>query len=250
MLLNVHSYYSLRYGTLGIEPLTDVLIKAGYDAVVLTDINNTTGSLELMKHCIGKGLKANAGVEFRNGDSTLYIGIAKGSEGFRELNELLSISNLTKTPLPETAPAFNDVYVVYPFGNRQVQELRENEYIGIKQMHLNKLWHSSNDIGKYVIWQPVTFANKKDFKLHCQLRAIDNNILLSQLQQNQAAGRDELLITKQALLDAYKAFPQLISNTENLIGNCNFQFDFTTIKNKNTFTGTRYDDKELKIYHL
>ena len=115
MLINVHSYYSLRYGTIGIEPLIDQLILAGYDNAILTDINNTTGSLEYLKQCNAKGFRGQVGVEFRNGDTVLFIGIAKGSQGFRELNELLTQCNLTNTPLPEIAPAFNDVYVVYPF---------------------------------------------------------------------------------------------------------------------------------------
>ena len=201
MLLNVHSYYSLRYGTIGIEPLTDLLINAGYTAAVLTDINNTTGSLEFLKLCMGKGIKGMAGVEFRNGDTLLYIGIARGAEGFREMNELLTQCNLTETHLPETAPAFNDVYVIYPFGIRQVHELNENEYIGVKPKHLNKIW-GSKDYSRYVVWQPVTFANKKDFRLHCQLRAINNNILLSQLLPHQAANREDLLCTRDALLQA------------------------------------------------
>ena len=246
MLLNVHSYYSLRYGTLGIEPLIDLLIQAGYESAILTDINNTTGSLEFLKHCNTKGFRGQVGVEFRHGDTILYIGITKGAQGFRELNELLTQSNLTNTPLPEIAPEFNDVYVIYPFGQRQVNDLRENEYIGVKPRHLNKIWQSSKkELSKYVVWQPVTFANKKDFRLHCQLRAINNNILLSQLQAHQAASRDDLLCTKDKLMEAYQSFPQIISNTQKLIDSCNFQFDFTTVKNKSTFTGSQYDDKEL-----
>ena len=244
MLLNVHSYYSLRYGTIGIEPLTDLLINAGYTAAVLTDINNTTGSLEFLKLCMGKGIKGMAGVEFRNGDTLLYIGIARGAEGFREMNELLTHCNITDTHLPETAPAFNDVYVIYPFGTRQVHELNENEYIGVKPKHLNKIW-GSKDYSRYVVWQPVTFANKKDFRLHCQLRAINNNILLSQLLPHQAANREDLLCTRDALLQAYEAYPQIIANTWKLIDSCNFTFDFETVKNKSTFTGSHYDDKQL-----
>ena len=244
MLLNVHSYYSLRYGTIGIEPLTDLLINAGYTAAVLTDINNTTGSLEFLKLCMGKGIKGMAGVDFRNGDTLLYIGIARGAEGFMEMNELLTHCNLTDTHLPETAPAFNDVYVIYPFGTKQVHELAENEYIGVKPKHLNKIW-GSKDFSRYVVWQPVTFANKKDFRLHCQLRAINNNILLSQLQPHQAANREDLLCTSDTLIQAYEAYPQLIANTWKLIDSCNFTFDFEKVKNKSTFTGSHYDDRQL-----
>ena len=49
MLLNVHSYYSLRYGTLSPEMLVDKLMQKGYDTAVLTDINNSSGVFEYVK---------------------------------------------------------------------------------------------------------------------------------------------------------------------------------------------------------
>ena len=140
MLISVHSYYSLRYGTIGVEPLVDLLLAAGYTSAALTDINNTTGSLAFLKCASAKGLAAQVGVEFRNGDRLLYIGLARNQEGFRELNELLTQCNLTGTPLPEIAPVFNAVYVIYPYGQCEIGDLRDNEYIGVKQAHLNKLW--------------------------------------------------------------------------------------------------------------
>ena len=249
MLLNVHSYYSLRYGTIGVEPLIDRLIQAGYDTAVITDINNTTGCLEYIKHCNNKGFRGNVGVEFRNGDTLLYIGIAANAQGFQELNELLTSCSLRGEKLTDFAPVFNNVYVVYPFG--YAHPLRENEFIGVKPKHLNKMRSNKAAHDKYVVWHPVTFDNKKDFRLHCQLRAINNNILLSQLQPHQVGDRDELLIPKDLLLNAYKDFPQVINNTRKLMDSCNFQFDFKTVKNKSTFTGSRYDDKALlnKLAH-
>jgi DNA-directed DNA polymerase III PolC len=231
---------------MGIEALIDLLILSGYDTAVLTDINNTTGSLEFIRQCNNKGFRGNVGVEFRDGDNLLYIGIAKNTKGFQELNELLTSVSLAGVKLSEQAPEFNQVFVVYPFGYKQA--LREYEFIGIKPKHLNKIW-GSKSLEKYVIWQTVTFAGKKDFRLHCQLRAINNNILLSQLQPHQAANREDLLIPRNNLLQAYEAYPQLIANTQRLLDQCNFQFDFDTVKNKSTFTGSRYDDKQLLRKH-
>ncbi|UZJ64286.1 hypothetical protein OKW96_18195 [Sphingobacterium sp. KU25419] len=47
MLLNLHSYYSLRHGTLSLDQLLKGMMVNGYDTAVLTDINNSTGSLDL-----------------------------------------------------------------------------------------------------------------------------------------------------------------------------------------------------------
>ena len=45
MLLSLHSYYSLRYGT-GAEALIEGLTAYGYDTAVLTDINNSSAVIE------------------------------------------------------------------------------------------------------------------------------------------------------------------------------------------------------------
>lgn len=49
MLLNLHSFYSLRYGTLSLEDLIEGMQSGGYDTAVLTDINNTSGSLDFIR---------------------------------------------------------------------------------------------------------------------------------------------------------------------------------------------------------
>lgn len=246
MLINIHSYYSLRYGTLSIEQLIDNMQACGYDTAVLTDINNSSGVLDYIKACREKGFNGLAGMEYRNGDTLLYIGIAKNAKGFQELNELMTDSNLSKKALPYPAPLFNNCFVIYPYGSRKTTELRDNEYIGIKPKHLTKIvLASSKEYEKYVIWKPLTFMDKKGYMKHCRLRAVDNNLLLSQLKQYQIAEADEVLRPKDLVLEAYSNYPQIISNTEKLLRDCCFDFDFRTIKNKATFTGSGYDDKLL-----
>ena len=76
MLLNIKSYYSLRFGTMSVEELVKGMLANGYDTAVLTDINNSTGSLEFLKACREHGLNGLAGMEFRSGDELLFIAIA------------------------------------------------------------------------------------------------------------------------------------------------------------------------------
>ncbi|WP_288878836.1 DNA polymerase III subunit alpha [Pedobacter panaciterrae] len=246
MLVNLHSYYSLRYGVLSIEQLVSNLISKGHKVAVLTDINNSTGSLIFIKACREAGIEGFAGVEFRNGDELLFIGIAKNETGFRELNELLTVSNQTKKPLLDLAPEFQHVAVIYPFGKKINRPLRKHEFIGVRHIHLNKIrLESAKQIEKYVIWQPVTFTNGAEYKLHTQLRAIDHNILFSQLKPAQFADAFEVFPSAAQLQEKFKDFPVLIRNTEQLLSACSFNFDFEQQRNKKTFTGNRYDDKQL-----
>lgn len=55
MLLNIHSYYSLHYGTLSIDQIVETFVAAGFEAV-LNDINNSTGILEFIKKCSDKSI--------------------------------------------------------------------------------------------------------------------------------------------------------------------------------------------------
>lgn len=245
MLLNLHSNYSLRYGTLSIEQLAANMLAGGYDTAVLTDINNSSATLDFIKICKDKGLNGLAGMEYRNGDELLYIGIARNTEGFRELNELMTSANRDKTLLPARAPEFQNAFVVYPFGAIKPEILRENEFIGIRARQLNKIiFAPGKDLEKYVMLHPVSFG-KRDYKLHRQLRAIDHNLLISQLQSGQFAAEGEAMVSKAKLLKTFVHFPQLIANTRKLLSQCTFDFDFKAVRNKQSFTGNRYDDKNL-----
>jgi len=245
MLVNLHSYFSLRYGTMSLATLIENLRTYGYDTAVLTDINNSSATLDFIKQCREAGINGLAGMDFRNGNQFLYVGIAKNEEGFKELNDLMTFANRNKSDLPTVAPEFKNAFVVYPFGSIKEQALKDNEYIGIRPQEINKfIVAPKKHWERYVVLQPISFL-QADFQLHKQLRAIDNNILISQLSQEQIAQESEIFISKAALIKAYNPVPILIENTNRLLAECSFSFDFKSTKNRKTFTGNRFDDKQL-----
>ncbi len=244
MILNAHSYYSLRYGVVSIEDLVQSAIDLDYEAMAITDINNSSGVLEFVKVCLEKGIKPIVGMEFRDGDTLLFVAIARNNEGFREVNELLTEANLSNTPLPRR-PDFLHCYVIYEYGSK-INDLKENEYIGVRPHHLNKLMMEKKSIqSKYVILQAYTYRDYKGYEAHKKLRAVNHNILLSQLQPHECAATDEYLIPKAELLRKFESYPHIIENTQRIIDNCSFSFDFKAKKNKKTFTGSGYDDRLL-----
>jgi len=245
MLLNLHSRYSLRYGTLSIEQLIKGMQYYGHTTGVLTDINNSTAIIPFVKACKAAGINGLAGVEFRNGSDLLYVGIAKNMEGFKELNELLTEANKTKQALPKTAPEWENVFVIYPYKSRATSSLRPNEFIGVRYSQMNQLiMDSPQDRERYVICQSVSFK-RKEHPLHKQLRAIHHNVLISQLEEDQYASADEVFVFKEDLWLACQNYPEIWKNTERLVSDCSFDFDFKSPKNKQTFTGNSYDDKQL-----
>ncbi|MDQ3192749.1 MAG: PHP domain-containing protein, partial [Bacteroidota bacterium] len=245
MIINAHSNYSLRYGVISIEDLVQSAIDNNYEAIALTDINNSSGVLDFVKVCIDKGIKPIVGMEFRKADELLFIALARNKEGFWEINELMTSCNLTQAQLPDK-PDFLHCYVIYPYGKVKSESLKEHEYIGVRPSQLNKLVHEKpHQQIKYVIQQTYTYKDYQGYETHKKLRAINNNILLSQIQPFQLAGTDEFIVPQKQLLKKYEDYPLLIENTNRIIKDCNFSFDFKSIKNKKTYTGNTYDDKLL-----
>jgi len=246
MYLNCHSYYSLHYGTLSITELLDLAIQNGLDTIALTDINTTMGIPEFVLEAQKKGIKPIVGCEFRNKDELLFIGLAKNREGLKELNDWQTEHNLQEKNYPADAPEFNHVLVIYPFGRKSVSELHENEFTGIRAKQLNKLLTSEyrKHPEKLVVWQPVTFKNKEGQFLHKALRAIDHNVLISKLQENQFADEMENM-DDQNLRHQFRDHPEIIRNTEVLMNLCSISFDFKSVKNKKLFGQSAYNDRLL-----
>lgn len=243
MLLNVHSYNSLCYGTLPIADLVKKATAMGYTTLPLTDINTTMGVADFVFECQKKCVRPVVGVEVRNGNELLYVALAKNNKGFAELNRFLTQHSLTKQPYPELAPEWDDVFVIYPFGKRRQNQLKANEYLGVRFSQLTKMF-ACESFEKLVAMQPVTFAEKADFELHQCMRAIDGNVLISRLDPKACAAPDEILLPAERLRTTYALYPQLIENAEGILEECEINID-ASVKSKRCFTGNAYDDREL-----
>nr|WP_315232366.1 DNA polymerase III subunit alpha [uncultured Flavobacterium sp.] len=246
MYLNCHSFHSLRYGTIPLLDLIQQAVVCGVKTMALTDINTVTGIYDFTKACHEVGIKPLVGIEFRSNHQLRYIGLAKNANGLAEMNRFLTKHNFEGTTLPLAAPSFNDVCIIYPFENKPA-ELKEHEFIGITPDQLPKLflpeWNSW--LSKMVILQSVTFRTKREFNLHKILRAIDTNVILSKLTVDGYCKTSEVMIPLEELLSKFEHYPQIIANTQKLMDQCHFEFDFKTPKNKKYYSGSRESDMQL-----
>ena len=188
MYLNCHTAFSFKYGTLSVKRLFEEAQRCGVHKLILTEINNTASYIEMLRLCAenalleesnltayGKDaypLEIGVGVEFRNittgqagGNELLYIIIAQNNLGFERINRFLSHHNQEAKPFPPRAPEFEDVFIIYPFGKMEPDQLRPYEYIGVSKHQLNQFAIDpirNKYTGKFVILQSVTFANRTD----------------------------------------------------------------------------------------
>ena len=247
MYLNCKTFYSFCYGTFSTSGLVEAAVEQGVSTLALTNINSTYDHWEFVKLCRDKHIKPALGVEIRNGNQFLYILLAKNNKGLAWINEFLSGHLLSKSDFPAAPGASSDVFVIYALG-KEVGELLSNERIGVRASEIGKQYkfHCTD---QYVILQPVTHQGKSQdqdyYYLHCLLRAIDKNVLLSALQKESCCERDETFVSPYKLLSTFKQYPSLVTNTYRLLEECYIEMDFHSDKTKQVYGGSKEEDMIL-----
>ena len=244
------TYFSLRYGTFATEELVKTGVSMGATSLLLTNINSTCDAWDFVLFCQQQGIKPILGAEIRNGDKLLYVLIAANNKGFTWINKFLSDHLVEKKPFPEIAgfPFFDntgDGYVVYPLKSKPIETLFENERIGISHLEITKLYGLNNPlfIDKLIIREPVSFQNKGYYNVHRLLRSIDKNVLLSKLPPATLCSPNEYFLAPSGILEAFKQYPFIVTNTFRLIDSCSIQMDFAKDKNKKVFNVSAEDDR-------
>lgn len=259
MYLNCKTYYSFRYGTFSTEELVSIAVDKGVSALALTNINSTCDEWEFVKLCKEAGIKPILGAEIRNEDKLLYILIATNTKGLSQIHQFLSEHLIAKKPFPELITNLSifknhdDGFIIYPLNTKPLNALAPNERIGILPWEVTKLisvdWKTNKE--KFVVRQPVTFQNKTYFNLHRLLRAIDKNCLLSKLPVEEQASEKETFVSPAFIIQAFKEYPFIVTNTYKLMDACSVEMDFSTDKNKQYYTASKEDDRILlsKLAH-
>ncbi len=266
MFLNVHSCYSLHYGTMPVKELVKEACEKKIRRLVLTDINNSSACMEFIRACReaarpvwdeeghlthqGHELQALIGISFWKTNRPLYTGIAKNREGMKELNDFLTAHLLGRKELPDVPPYFENAYVIYPFlsvAQWEGKKWEEHEYVGIRAQQLNQL--AGKKLGKLaqklIVWHPVTFKDRLQYRLHQYLRAIGLNTILGKLKKEQLCSPQEYFISESALKEQYTGFEDIPARTEALLDKCTTADYHFGKKNKKYFTGSKESDVRL-----
>lgn len=215
--------------------------------MALTDVNNTSSALAFVQQCEKAGIKPLLGIEFREEGMFRYIGLAKNMEGWRELNELLSNRSISGKPLPMNAPALENCWIIYPRLLKPIEQFRPNELLGIRPEHVNRLFSHELKHHQYklVVLSPITFMDEEGFELHCMLRAIDKNTLITKLTPRDTAKKTEYFIPPDTLKGYYRLCPTILKNTQSVIDSCHIKLETGLQNNRQYFTGDKEGDYSL-----
>ena len=249
MIINCHSYYSLRYGTLSIRELVELAKESGVSTLALTDINNTSAALDFVRYAKRYGIKPVIGVEFRNSGELLYTALAKNNEAYYRINKYLSSFLLNRVSIDTIAPVLKDVLIIYPYGKIHPSELSDDEFIGVLPHQVNHVIKYDKEYqDKLVALHTISFKRKEnDYRLHKILRAIDLCTILPKLKEADLAPSNQFFVEQTQLKKKYQLFPILIDNSQNILDQCSIDFEFGTPKNKASFTESLEKDNELLL---
>ncbi len=245
MYLNCKTQFSFRYGTYKTEDLVLAAKARGIKTLALTNINNTADTWDFVQFCEAQDIKPIAGIEIRNGDTLLYLLLARNNNGMLAMNRFLGQHLQAGVSFPMRSPQLEDCWVIYPLGAIDPSALQPYEKIGVRPGELNKLYRYRDKAfaDKFVIRQPVTFDNTTSYNIHRLLQAVDKNILLSRQDRDTLAAPDEIFGTPEALLQAFAAYPEIILQTRIVTDSCGITMDFRKDKTKSTFKGSAAADR-------
>ncbi|RFS21013.1 DNA polymerase III subunit alpha [Chitinophaga silvatica] len=246
MFLNCKTFFSLRYGTMPVATLVDKAFELGIRTLALTNINLTADAWEFVDYCQQKDIKPILGIECRNNNDLKYILLAKNIEGWYHINHFLSTHLEEATSFPDRAPVLPHTFAIYNWGSIAPAQLLPNELIGVKYWELNKLFRTDTIAlqHKLVILHPVTFQDNEHFELHRLLRAIDQNILITQLSPDTTARTDEQFVSPAQLIERYANYPHIVRNTLKIMEACGIEIDFNVPRNKLFFAGSKEEDQK------
>ena len=251
MLVNSHSYYSLRYGVLSPKEWLAFFDSQPWPVMAITDINNTSACMTVL-YLLRNHPKKRAviGVDFRNGITPCYVALAKNWEGFRQIKEHLSEHLHRKQRFSSRAPvaALKDAWIIYPLESLPHDvPLASNELIGVgadqlRFLHLSP--HASRQ-HKLIAMPTATFRGKRDHNAHRLLRAIDENTLLSKLSKDKQAKEDDLYLSNDELRSAYAEVPYLLRQAQQVLEDCTVLLPDEASLNLQTYTGSKQKDLRL-----
>ena len=245
--LTCHTTFSLRYGTLSPQQLVEKAAAWGVKSLALADNNNTSCAVEFVARCRQHGIKPILGISFWRDQQWLYTGLARNAEGWHHLCKFLSNHSLDERPLPTVPPRMEDVWIVYPRLCKPIGDFRDNELLGIRPQHVNRLFSHElrNYQHKLVMLAPVVAVTDEDYALHRTLRAIDLNTIHTKLTPRDLAKRGDRLLPPATLLQFYRPYRTIVRNTQRVIDSCTAELETGIQINRQHFTASKDGDYYL-----
>ncbi|WP_291461065.1 DNA polymerase III subunit alpha [Desulfobacula sp.] len=230
--LNIRSHYSFMWGTACVKDLCRQAKRLGYQKIALTDTDNLCSMWPFIKACRHQGLKPIIGAEITDSrTSHRAICLVKNNKGYSHLTQLITQRHRDKNFSLKTAlPHLSEGLVVLTKNHDLLPFWYENNVdvavnlAGNPLSQQHPLCATARKLAIPMVATPGSFfMNKEDVKIHCMLRAIENNTCLSRLTHKDVAPDTAFLAGPDVYREKFNIFPDAIKNSFTLAEKLTFR---------------------------
>lgn len=221
--LQIHSCYSLLYGSRSISDIVCSAKDIGLEALALTDINNLYGIHPFIETCHEHGIRPIIGSEIRSGQERA-VALVKTREGFSNLTRLITLRMKGDGfNLADSLARHSDGIVILSDSPALLERLRREDadlYAMItpdsQRAHL-----AAQKLGLPCAAScDVTFIDEKDIHIHRALRAISKKGSLANIKDCECAPENSYLFSPEQAKKIFLEFPEALENTEKIAARC------------------------------
>ena len=220
------------WGTACVKDLCRQAKRLGYQKIALTDTDNLCSMWPFIKACRHQGLKPIIGAEITDSrTSHRAICLVKNNKGYSHLTQLITQRHRDKNFSLKTAlPHLSEGLVVLTKNHDLLPFWYENNVdvavnlAGNPLSQQHPLCATARKLAIPMVATPGSFfMNKEDVKIHCMLRAIENNTCLSRLTHKDVAPDTAFLAGPDVYREKFNIFPDAIKNSFTLAEKLTFR---------------------------
>jgi len=223
--LNLHSWFSMMWGTAPVAALADRLIEAGQTVFPLTDRNGVYGLVEHLRVCEAKGLRPIIGSELVTADHRALC-LVKTRTGYHNLNRMLTA--MYHDPgwrLDEGLADHHEGLVVITLCDELIETLYPvaDLYIDLAPGQIARAEALQARFGAPLVVNSHAYTiSPKAHRLHLLLRAIDTNSKLSRLEPGSFEPETSYLVPHEEMRARFAAWPKALEATGEIAEACAF----------------------------
>ncbi len=258
--LHIHTEYSMLESAARIENLLDTAVQYDYQALAITDTDNTYGVIKFFQHAKKQNIKPIIGTLIKKNDQYIIL-LARNNAGYYEINHLISCKNLSVRKefglIAFIDQHIENCFILSPYTDI-LKQLSHNllPFIFFELPLTLPYWEQQNIIRHseemnidFIPTRPVCFLSPEDYNVYRLLVSIKNNTDIYQSEEECSEKKNNHLIPLQDFEKQLANHPGSIERIEKIVQQCNVEFEFDKIELPE-IRFSRRRDSYRKLVHL
>ena len=230
--LRIRSHYSLMRGTMSPEKICARAKSFGHNSLAITDRDNLYGLWSFLPACKRHGLKPIIGAEISEpGSRKLAVCLVRDDRGYRNLCRLITKrkSDIVFSLVREL-PQYQDGLCILSRDQKILQALHEKGIDPVAdlgptptgEMSRLRRWSKSKGL-RVVATHDCEVAESSEADLFVALRAIDNNISMSEAAERYPLQSVKAFQPPKVYADRFSMWPEAIEESCRIAEECTFR---------------------------